>query len=709
MRVRPTLLALLLLGLCLPALAPAGAGAATGRSPTTQPRAAGPLGGTLTGATRRPFNGARSDALEGSTTPTLVPDSEEPPAGRHLSSDRALEIAERLPRMKRLRREYPGAYPGAYLDGPGRWQVSFFSRAKQQVGQVIIADATGKVVEQWTGFQVAWGMARGYPGAFGRHADALYVWLPLCLLFLLPFVDWRRPFALLHLDLLVLLSFSISLAFFNHAHIYASVPLVYPPLLYLLVRMLMIARPRLRAARAGPHAPTDARDGSDPDQPPLAALGRAQARTAWVAPEAAWAPPEAASAPGSGLADTPHSAAAARDDGGWHHPDGSWPRDRGSAQQPPLRVFVPISWLAMGVVFLLAFRIGLNVIDSNAIDVGYAGVIGAQRIAAGERLYGDFPSENEHGDTYGPFNYEAYVPFEQVLGWSGQWDELPAAHGAAIAFDVLVVALLFLLGRRVRGPDLGIVLAYAWLAYPFTLFTMNSNSNDALVALMILAALLATRRNAVRGALSALGGLTKFAPLALAPLFATEGMRGPDGRISWRRAAALASFLAAFVAAGLLAFVPVLLHDSLHTFYERTIVYQLDRGAPFSVWGLYGGLSWLQHAVEAGVVVLAIALALLPRRVDLAGLAASCAAVMIAVEVGLEYWFYLYIVWFFPLVLLALFARSERSAAGRGMRICSIESARNGAVQRISAPISQGSSSDVWNRTGMRVSRDSIT
>jgi hypothetical protein len=43
-------------------------------------------------------------------------------------------------------------------------------------------------------------------------------------------------------DLLVLLSLSVSLAFFNHADIDASVPLVYPPLLYLLARMLWLAR-----------------------------------------------------------------------------------------------------------------------------------------------------------------------------------------------------------------------------------------------------------------------------------------------------------------------------------------------------------------------------------------------------------------------------------------------------------------------------------
>ena len=31
-------------------------------------------------------------------------------------------------------------------------------------------------------------------------------------------------------------------------------------------------------------------------------------------------------------------------------------------------------------------------------------------------MYGGWPSDNEHGDTYGPVNYEAYVPFEQAFG-----------------------------------------------------------------------------------------------------------------------------------------------------------------------------------------------------------------------------------------------------------------------------------------------------
>src|SRR2546423_3269473 len=394
---------------------------------------------------------AQAPASSGQSTsagaPIPVAASDMPPAGRRLSSNQVLAIAQALPKMKALRRKQSCSYAYAYLKLPFRWQVSFFSRGgKKEIGQVIVDDASGRVLEQWTGFQVAWTMARGYPGAFGRHVNALYVWLPLCALFLLPFINPRRPFALLHLDLLVLLSFSVSLAFFNHGRIYASTPLVYPPLLYLLGRMLWLSRP-----------------------------GRA--RTA---------------------------------------------RPRGSSGAG-LRLLIPAPWLALGVVFLLGFRIALNVTDSTVIDVGYAGAIGAQRIVAGKPLYGSYPSDNEHGDTYGPANYEAYVPFRQIFGLSGRWDSLPAAHAAAIAFDLLALVLLFLLGRRVRGPTLGIALAYAWVSYPFTLFALESNSNDTLVVALVLAALLAASYRSklavpARGALAALASLTKFAPLALVPL-----------------------------------------------------------------------------------------------------------------------------------------------------------------------------------------------
>jgi hypothetical protein len=323
------------------------------------------------------------------------------------------------------------------------------------------------------------------------------------------------------------------------------------------------------------------------------------------------------------------------------------PRD----ETEPLPLLVPATWLAIGVIFLLGFRIGLNVTNGNVIDVGYAGVIGADRLADGDRLYGTFPQDNPHGDTYGPVLYASYIPFEQAMPWSGRWDDLPAAHGAAIAFDLLCVLLLFLVGRRVRGPTLGIVLAYAWVANPFTLYVSNTNSNDALVAAGVLVLLLVAGSAPLRGVMAALAGLTKFASLALAPLLWTHGTRRGD------RALPMATFALAFAGTALLVFAPLAAQgDDLATIYDKTIAFQAHRGSPFSVWGLYD-LTAAQHVWQALVVVLAVGIAFVPRREDLIGLAACAAAVMIAVEASLTHWFYLYIVWFLPLMLVALLGR----------------------------------------------------
>jgi len=516
-------------------------------------------------------------------SPIEVALSSTPMRGRTLSAQRALAIARAVAKVRLARRGHPDSYGLVYTKGPLRWQVSFFTKGgRTELAQVIIADRTGRVLEAWTGFQVAWTMARGYRGAFGEHVNALYIWLPMCLLFALPFVNFRRPLSLLHLDLLALLSFSVSLAFFNHANIWASVPLAYPPLLYLFGRMLWLLRRRAAGA----------------------------------------------SSPG------------------------------------PLRLLIPAPWLAIALVFLVGFRVGLNVTDSNVIDVGYAGVIGAQRITHDRPLYGGFPADNEHGDTYGPFNYEAYVPFQQIFGWGGRWDDLPAAHGAAVFFDLLTIGLLFLLGRRMRGPTLGVAFAYAWASYPFTLFALESNANDTLVAATVLAALLAATYASgaarfARGAFAALAALTKLAPITLAPILATDGLRGMPRARGLR---SLALFAAGFLVLGALAMIPAVTHDSLHTLYERTLSYQGNRDSPFSVWGLYGwhGAELAAELVAAG---LALVLAVVPRRSDMVGLAAGCAAIMLAVELAMEHWFYLYIPWFFGLTIVALLGRFSPAPA----------------------------------------------
>jgi hypothetical protein len=519
-------------------------------------------------------------------TPT-TPVNHKPPKGFRLTAPRVQRIAAHNPVVISQLRRDPHLVPYEYTRQYPYWQVSWFTRPghgpqKERI-QVYVNDQTGRVTQIWTGYQVAWTMARGYPGAFGRHVTALYVWLPMCAAFLLPFLPLRlgsrpggapgerrrrrlyleRP-TLWHLDLLMLLGFSVSLAFFNHADLGMSVPLVYPFLLYLLVRMLLLA------------------------------FGRGR------------------------------------------------PRE-------PLRVIVPTTWLAIGLVFLVGFRIGLNVTNSNVIDVGYAGVIGANKILYGDKLYGGWPPDNPSGDTYGPINYYAYVPSTVILGWSGVWDNLPAAHAASIAFDLLTLLCLFLLGRLIRGPTLGVVLAYLWAAYPFTLFVLSSNSNDALVALLLVLALLLMRRAPARGVAVAFAGLTKFAPLALAPLF----LRGTGSPPTRRQAV---RYCIAYGLAILVPMLPVLLSGDFPAFWRDTISYQIGRPAPFSIWGLWGGLTIEQRLVEGTTVALAVCVMFVPRRRTVVEVAALGAAVIIALQLCLTYWFYLYIAWFFPLVIIALVA-----------------------------------------------------
>ncbi len=498
-----------------------------------------------------------------------------PPRDHFLNAVQAARIAARDPKLREELRKHDRVRRETFAKGPGRWQVSWFDDG-DEVAQVIVDEREGRAIEVWTGPQVAWQMARGLDGAFGRKVNAPWVWIPMMLAFFIPFFDPRRPLRLVHLDLLVLLSFSLSHVFFNRGEIFTSVPLVYPVLAYLLVRMLMLAR----------------------------SYGASREREPRALPF----------------------------------------------------LLVPATWLVLGLIFLIGFRVGLNLTNSNVIDVGYSGVIGADRITDGDDLYGNFPKDDPSGDTYGPVNYYAYTPFEEVFPWSGTWDDLPAAHAAALAFDLLTMLALFFAGRMLRaGPEgrtLGLVFAYAWAAFPYTLFALSSNANDSLIALLVTVAFLALAHPRARGAALALAASAKFAPLALAPLWASYSR----GRL--RDAIA---FSLAFGAVIVLAFAFVVPDGGVRELYDRTVGFQLGRDSPFSVWGQEEGLGWLHDLVKAGTVLLAAAVALVPRRKTAVQVAALGAAVLIAVQIGLSHWFYLYIVWWLPLALIALLSTERPS------------------------------------------------
>ena len=502
-----------------------------------------------------------------------------------------------------------------------RWTVKVWSGDAGQIALGKVDDRSGAVTEAWTGPQVAWKMARGYDGAFGgKTLNSVPVWLGFCLVFLLGLADLRRPLALRNLDLLALLSFSISLWFFDRGEIFWSAPLALPPLLYLVARLGWIGARGRRPAAARPVWPV------------------------WV--------------------------------------------------------------LAAATVFLLGFRVGLNVeAPYSVIDVGYAGVIGAHRIASGQAPYGHFPiqgdrpacgpadsegeirnrvqtngrceSSNDRGDTYGPVSYLAYVPGYWLFGWTGKWpgETLPAVHFTSIAFDLLAVVGMGLVGLRFGGARLAATLAFAWAAYPFTQYASNSNSNDSIPAVLLIFGFWLVTSPWARGAAVALAGWTKFAALVVAPLWI--GYRRRDaGRT------ALAFLVATFVSFLVLLLEPDLV-EAVRTFVERTFVWQLDRESPFSIWG-WGqyeaegvpDLKVIQRVLQTLLVVAAIAVAFVPRRPSPLQLAALTGALLAGFEVVLTHWFYLYIPWFFPFAAFALLAGAPALAQRRQ------EEARRGSEPR---------------------------
>ena len=334
------------------------------------------------------------------------------------------------------------------------------------------------------------------------------------------------PLRLLHLDLLVLLSFSVSLAFFNHAHIYASVPLAYPPLLYLLARMLALLRRRAR---------------------PRVPLG-------------------------------------------------------------PLRLLVPAPWLALGVVFLIGFRVALNVTDSNVIDVGYAGVIGAQRIVDGKPLYGSYPvgqRTRRHlrpGQLRGLHPVRADLRLERHAGTTCPPPTPRRSSSTCSRSRCCSCSAAACAARRwgspspTRGSPTRSRCS-RWRATPTTRSSRCSCSRRCWPHLPLDARPACARR--VRGARR---------PDQVRPARARAAAGHPRTARACAAAAVRPRAFAVFVArvrwhGAPLVSIPALRHDSLHTIYERTIAYQAEpRLAVLGVGAVRAASAGVQLAVQIAAV-----------------------------------------------------------------------------------------------------------
>jgi hypothetical protein len=158
-----------------------------------------------------------------------------------------------------------------------------------------------------------------------------------------------------------------------------------------------------------------------------------------------------------------------------------------------------------------------------------------------------------------------------------------------------------------------------------------------------------------RGALIAIAASIKFIPVLVLPIVAHVGA---VRRV--RQTVLVGVGVAVVVAVDviLLAAFP----GGISRFIDATFGFQLDRESPFSPWGLYELRS--PQLMAQGALIMALVLALFkPPMRDARQVAAGVGAALIGAQLVLQHWFYLYIPWFFPFVLLVLVARSEMRAA----------------------------------------------
>jgi Glycosyltransferase family 87 len=499
-----------------------------------------------------------------------------------LSEEEAVKLASADERVRAELSEH-GSYDTDADYSEGEWTVHFFVEEsglvggspwgddQKEVARVGVDDTSWVLDYVWVGDQVGWLMARGEQGAYGKQANYWYVWGPLALAFALAFVRTDRLFSLRNLDIVALLGFLVSHAFFRQGIVYEAVLLWYPPLIYLFLRTLLMGF----------------------------GIGERVEKTSNL----------------------------------------------------PVWALLGLAGLASGLV------LGLN-LDSRVIDVGYAGVVGADHILNGTIPYGNMPADVGTGDTYGPLNYLLYAPFVLIFGFSGHWDYLPAAHALTALSFVAGLVALFITGWKLLGPKGAAALSFAWAAFPYTLYSTNNNTNDIIVAAVAAIALATAASPIARGASVAAGFAIKLYPFLLGPLWMMH-----DG--AKRRP--IVEFILGATGVLLLTFWVLLLDghplEAARLFYEKTIAFQGARETPWTIFAQVPALKFVQQPLLAAVIVLAFIVAAWPRRRTMRRLAAFSAAIVIGLQLTIDYWFYPYVTWFEPFVFLALLlATNEKTA-----------------------------------------------
>jgi hypothetical protein len=331
----------------------------------------------------------------------------------------------------------------------------------------------------------------------------------------------------------------------------------------------------------------------------------------------------------------------------------------GISKMPELRPSISSRKLGLAIAILLLIRIASVTAWGTILDVGQASSLGAWRLLHGLHLYGAVSWGGPgglrvyHPDSYGPFAYYAYLPFVAIF------PPVPAQVATllpALCFDVATLAGLHKLGRRLGGRPVALAFVFAYLLYPFPGLSLTAQTNDGLIAaLCVWTIVAATERPVARGLLMAAAALTKFLPVLLALQFL--GVRRGRRRYVLTLAAALAAMLAW-----------PLITSGPTQFIDSTLGYQLTQrggGVQFSIWTYMPQVAIVARPVlAAALVLLALSPIVRPPVQNAREHAALAAALLIGAQLLLGYWFYSYLTWCYPLLIIAIIrAPSDQEAA----------------------------------------------
>lgn len=203
---------------------------------------------------------------------------------------------------------------------------------------------------------------------------------------------------------------------------------------------------------------------------------------------------------------------------------------------------------------------------------------------------------------------------------------------------------------RARTMDTsGLRSAVAWLTFPPLLVTVSTGTSDVALAALLVGVLMLWRRPAWSTGLLTVAAWFKLVPLAIAPLIIAR-LRG--------RALGRAGLAAVLVSTGMLAVLFALGGLDAPAQMLKAMSFQFSRGSEHTLWAVIGSrpLQQLIEAATVALIVAGVSLVRTDPSLhrDRARIAAIAGATLLGLQIAANYWNYMYLVWAFPFVALSL-------------------------------------------------------